>query len=507
MSNASALFRSLVIYGLCLPLAITLGYLLANPFEMTTFAVVISLLLTLLIPLFLRWHHPWLIAAWNMSAVVFFLPGHPRLWQVMALVSFGIAILQYTVNRKLRFLNVPSVTKPLLFLTAVVLITMRLTGGIGLKTLGSTSYGGKNYIGILTAVVGYFALTSRTIPPQRAKLYIALFFLSTATMAIGDLPVLLPSQMNFLYLVFPLLDSGNLALHGMAFNRLTGFSCLGEGVFAFMLARYGIRGIFLEPGKGLRPLVFVGICFISLLGGYRSSLVLYVMTFTVLFCLERLYHTRLLPVLLITGLLSGTLMVAFANRLPIMMQRALAILPINVDPAARLAAEASSTWRLEIWRNLLPQVPQYLILGKGYSFSARDLTIMQDAHDDQAGTELVGDYHNGPLSILIPFGIFGMIGFLWFLWAAFRVVYQNYQFGDPAYRTVNTFILAMLIVKVIMFFTVFGALVTDLMKIAGLIGFSISLNGGLAKPAVVTQAKVAFDRFKLHPSIRRPARA
>jgi hypothetical protein len=28
-----------------------------------------------------------------------------------------------------------------------------------------------------------------------------------------------------------------------------------------------------------------------------------------------------------------------------------------------------------------------------------------------------GDYHNGPLSILIPFGLFGMIAFLWLLGA------------------------------------------------------------------------------------------
>ena len=42
----------------------------------------------------------------------------------------------------------------------------------------------------------------------------------------------------------------------------------------------------------------------------------------------------------------------------------------------------------------------------------------------------------------------------------------------------------------------------------GLLGLSISLNGGVAKPIVVAaQPKVAFNRFKLHPSVRRPAGA
>ncbi|HNR72473.1 MAG TPA: hypothetical protein PKI07_13160, partial [Verrucomicrobiota bacterium] len=77
MSNASALFRSLIVYGLCLPLAVALGYLLANPLDLTTVVVVGSLCFILMIPIFLRWHHVWLIAAWNMSAVVFFLPGRP----------------------------------------------------------------------------------------------------------------------------------------------------------------------------------------------------------------------------------------------------------------------------------------------------------------------------------------------------------------------------------------------------------------------------------------------
>src|SRR5512136_1346763 len=98
MSNASALFRSLVVYGLCLPLAITLGYLLANPLELTTFAVVVIVLCTLTIPFFLRWHHAWLIATWNMSAVIFFLPGRPTVWTAMVAISFSIAVLQYTVN-------------------------------------------------------------------------------------------------------------------------------------------------------------------------------------------------------------------------------------------------------------------------------------------------------------------------------------------------------------------------------------------------------------------------
>jgi O-Antigen ligase len=513
MSNASGLFRSLVVYGVCLPLAVTLGYLLANPFEFTTFTVVGLVLFALLIPIFLRFHHTWLIVTWNMSAVLFFLPGHPPLAQGLAFISFTTAVLQYTINRNLKFLNVPSVTKPLLFLAAVVLITMRLTGGIGMKSLGSETYGGKNYIAILAAIVGYYALVSRRIPPNRALLYVSLFFLGAATLAIGDLPVVLPSGFNFIYTVFPLLGSGHQALQGEDFGmhaRITGLSFLGQGLFAFMLVRYGIRGIFLTSGKPWRAIAFIAIFLLGLLGGFRIILIIFIGTFTLLFFLERLHHTRLLPVLLLVALLGSTPMLIFANRLPFMMQRALSVLPINVDPEARMAAEATSEWRLAIWRNLLPQIPQYLILGKGYGFSGRELAIIGDTSRggaNQEGTELVGDYHNGPLSVLIPFGIFGMIGFLWFLWAGLQVVYQNYRFGDPAYREANAYIFASFLLKAILFFTVFGGLKGNLIEFTGMVGLSVSLNGGVAKPAVVPQPKVVFDRFKLHPSVRRPVGA
>ena len=59
-------------------------------------------------------------------------------------------------------------------------------------------------------------------------------------------------------------------------------------------------------------------------------------------------------------------------------------------------------------------------------------------------------------------------------------------------------------IKVIFFFTVFGALVSDLVMFAGLVGLSISLNGGVAKSAVAPQPAVVFNRFKLHPSAHRP---
>ncbi|MCX6926089.1 MAG: O-antigen ligase family protein [Verrucomicrobia bacterium] len=466
MSNAAGLLRSLIVYGLCLPLAIFLGYLLANPLDLNTIVVTGIILFLLLVPLLLRWHHTWLIAAWNMSAVIFFLPGRPPVWFGLAAISLIIGIMHYTINRNAKFLHVPSVMWPLLFLTGVVLVTMFLTGGIGLRILGSSSYGGRNYFGVFAAIVGYFALISRRIPPKRAGLYITLFFLGGATMAIGDLPLVLPREFSFIYLIFPVLKSGSEALQDT--------DVAGESAIAMRVTGLGFL-----------------------------SAVLLLMTFALQFYLERLHQTRMLPVLLIVMLLGGTLMAAFANRMPFMVQRSMAFLPVNIDPLARLSAAGTSEWRLQMWRELLPQVPKYLILGKGYSFSADEMFMTQFKRGME-GTILTGDYHNGPLSVIIPFGIFGAIGFLWFLWAGYRVLYQNFKFGDPAYIRLNTYLLAFYIVRAVFFLAVFGGLVADLALFVSIIGLSISLNGGVAKPVVALEPKVAYSRFKLHPSAQRP---
>ena len=118
---------------------------------------------------------------------------------------------------------------------------------------------------------------------------------------------------------------------------------------------------------------------------------------------------------------------------------------------AQRSADDTTEWRLNMWKNVLPQIPQYLILGKGYSFNAAELEVINSVRnggtDPTAAAETVGDYHNGPLSVIIPFGLFGVFGFLWFMAAAIRVLHQNYKYGPPAYSRYNTLILAYFVAK------------------------------------------------------------
>src|ERR1044071_9643670 len=162
MSNNTALLpKSLIIFAVCAPLALLVGYLLATPDQYLSFGVVSLVLAGLCIPLLLRWHHPALILGWNANMTIFFLPGEPSFWMLLAGASLFFSLLASLMDKQITFNNIPSITWPLLFLTAIVLVTAKLTGGIGLRSFGSDTFGGKKLFFVLAAVIGYFALSSQ----------------------------------------------------------------------------------------------------------------------------------------------------------------------------------------------------------------------------------------------------------------------------------------------------------------------------------------------------------
>lgn len=505
MFNAFALFRSLVIYGVCLPLAIILGYLVANPEDMTNDTIVLVVLGVLMIPIFLKWHHPFLILVWNMNALLFFLPGHPTFWLPAALTSFTISLLNYIVNRKQGFLPAPTITLPLLLLVGVVWLTARLTGGIGLRSAGGESFGGRRYITLFAAAIGFYAVIARPIPLDKAATYLKMYFLGAMPAIIGSLAGFLPSAFYIILMVFPS-DSIQLLSVTQDFGnpnssilRLGGLSVAGPAVFVTMIAIYGIRGIF-EPTKFWRIIIFSLSLGLSFFGGFRSSLIFAMFVFGAQFYYEGLMRSRLLPIIVVGVFVVSAFTLPFANKLPLSVQRTISFLPVDIDPNTRLDAQGSIEWRVGMWERVIQEVPKYLLVGKGYAIdpAAMEMSVrMNRGQDPYEGSLLAGDYHNGPLSVIVPFGIWGAITFLWFLWACFKVFYQHYKFGPPEIKHLNTLLLSYFVAKVIFFFTIFGSLYSDMPTFTGLIGLSIAMNGGVLVRAEKPAETPEFNRLKL----------
>jgi len=511
MTSSDTTIRALATYAVVLPLAILLGFISGSGVDWQFLTVVGMVLFVLATPLLMKWNHPLLFLTYNSSAVAFFLPGKPELWLVMAYGSFAMLIVEKSLVREKQFLPARSVLLPLLLMGLIVLVTGQLTGGFSAQIFGGSTFGGRRYFDMFGAIAAFLVIIAVRIPDQRIKLYIILFFLGGLANVITSIIPALPPSLWILANLFPVTTNdlgaitGDLDFGGpQSIGRFLGFGLAGEAGVCFLLAMHGIRES-LDRGKFLRLLLLLAVVAGGTLGGFRGYLVLVAMIILLVAFFEGVFRSRLLlpiigfAVLLIIGL------VMFSDQLPLSVQRTISVLPFKINPVARYEAQGSSEWRVNLWKAVWPEVPQYFWLGKGLSIQGRDLEIEERltrmkgvnfAHQVQL---LSGDYHSGPLTLIIPFGIWGVLAWIWFLWASIRALYLNHLHGSESLRKINTLLLAIFIAKPLNFLFIFGNVWSDFAGFVGLVAFSIALNGGILKPVrtAVEAARPAPIAYRL----------
>jgi len=510
MANTFVASRAHIIWGICLPLAILVGYLLADPVDQGSLAVFVLLAAVLSVPLVLKWHHTLLVLTWNAAIVPFVFPGMMSLWMALGVVTFAFGVLNRATSPANKFLCPMPVVIPLIFLLVIVAGTMISTGGMGARAFGSTKFGGKGYFYIAFAVIGFFGLVSQRIPLQRASLFAGLFFMSGITEAVSDLVYFIGPKAYGLLYIFPAGNASSLAAASEDINlqdniRIGGFGLAMVAVLTGMLCVYGVKGLldFKRPWRGLIVAVAFGFGACS---GFRSLLLLSVFTLMVLFFMEGLHRTKMLFVVAAVAVLVVGLLAAFVSDLPLPVQRAISFLPLDVHPMVRQEAQSSVDWRVDMWRSLLPEVPRYWFMGKGYLIDANALSLGFESLVRGVGSRweaaaLAGDYHNGPLSLVIPLGGLGVVAFVWFLIAGGRVLWANYRHGLDELRTINRFLLAYFLVRIVYFIFIFGSFYQEVFVFTGLVGISLCLNGGLrraesAEPEpVVEQEALAWNDY------------
>jgi hypothetical protein len=166
-----------------------------------------------------------------------------------------------------------------------------------------------------------------------------------------------------------------------------------------------------------------------------------------------------------------------------------------------------------MWQDLMPEIPKHLLLGKGYALSQEDLQMMgvdtsfRSVDASQIGLAISGDYHNGPLSVILPFGIWGVIAMVWLLGAGFKLLYRNFRYGEESVKAINRFLFALFLMRLVMFVFIVGGLSTDLWIFTGIFGLSVSLNGGMAKkPLQLAEHPVPLQHRRIlqpRPSFQR----
>jgi len=476
--------RGLLILGIVLPVALLVGYLLATPTDLMSISFIALLLLGISIPLLMKWHYPALILSWNSTIIIFFIPGLPAIWTGLAVFTLIAAILERTLAGKSRMIWVPSVSASLIVLFIVAAITAALRGGVGGHAFGSDLWGARRYLGVFGALLGYFALVSQSIPESSAERLASGYFLSGVTAIVSDLAYTLGPGFYFIFALFSSEIANLQAASQETIQRSTGLAWAAWSVSFFILLRYGIAGV-LDLRRFWRLPLLLLVISVGLFGGFRSTIVLLTLTFAVQFYFEGLVRTRFLPMAILTTVLVCALTLPFVDKLPLAVQRSLSFLPVDVDPIARRDAEGTVEWRLTMWKIVIREAQDYLLLGKGYGYSGTDYFLTQEAvrrglYSAIEDTLISGNYHNGILTVLIPFGPWGLVTFGWFCYTAIRVLHSNYRHGNPRLNRINTFLLSFFVSRLIFYVVFYGQFDLDLMIFTGTVGLSVALNGGVA---------------------------
>lgn len=474
------------LYLVAIPLALIVGISVADPTAPTSLLALAMVVCLGLAPVVIRYYHESLILSWNSALVVFFLPGRPSLAMALTALTLLMAVVKRAMIRQP--MNIPArmLTVPLLILAAIVAATAALTGGISGQAFGSEMWGARRYASVILGIAGFFALISQPIAPERASLLASLFVLSAVTAALSDLAFAM--EWYFLFLIFATDVAFLQAVSEQVgyFVRLTGVCWASWAVFNFLLLRYGLRGL-MNLARPWRMLFAIVALIGTLAGGYRSYIVLAAVMFLILFWLEGLHRTQFALFAVGFVVLVTVAMLPNVRSLPLAVQRSLSILPFDVDPIAKRDAQGTLDWRLEMWKVVLPEVPKHLFLGKGFAYSGTDYYLTQEAYrrgmirSSYEDTLISGNYHNGILTLIIPFGIWGLLAFGWFVIAAFVALVRNYRYGPPRLANINRFLLALYATRLFFYLTVYGQFDLDLPLLSGIAGMSIALNGGILR--------------------------
>lgn len=483
-NNTATISRTQVLYGLSMSLAALIGFFLAEPMRFGTWAV-LGLIASLLIwPLFIRWYHPLMVGSIHSVFMLALLPGSPPLWFVFAFCAFVVVVFSRCITADIRLMPPGGVGWALIGISIVVWCTAYVRG-FGMKAVGSESMGGKSYIYIMVAIMAYFVLVSRPVAPKHALSYMALFCLAGMTSVLSNVVYLAGGPFHTLFnFIDPSAAMGQAELQwdvqGQSIFRSGSMMHVSSAIIGYMLARFGVRGL-LDLSSPWRMLILLGCLCLGLFGGFRSFLASVAILLGVAFFLEGLHRTRHVVFVLVLGLLCLLGVMSLAEKLPMTVQRSLSFLPIQVDPRVKADAQGSLEWRYEMWKVLEQEIPQYLLLGKGYAI---DPTALQTSHFNahygfgiQAEwAVLSGHYHNGPLSVIIPFGIAGGVTFIWFLCVSLLRLRHLMRNCQPELLNINRILLAMFAAKTIFFIVFFGSFFSDLIAFVAVMGMAECLN-------------------------------
>jgi hypothetical protein len=387
-------------------------------------------------------------------------PGLPQdllVRDVLASFFVIVAIIHICTNHKSRS-SMFRAARWMAVLFSVIIVLHVAVRGIGIRALGSDSWGGMSYIRALIAAG--FLLYSNTFEFNKRELnfVVILYIIGLTIPGIAHTLFLLSDgaiyQQYFIIRKedWALLDTMRVVTSDVGVLRF--YFLTGVGAALIMLTLVYLPWRWIIPGLLTAfPLL--------LLSGFRNSIISMFLTlffFTLLYSKsQRLKRAGLF--------LSATIAVYFilmpiVHHLPDSFQRTLSILPgYNVSELAKMDAQGTIEWRMQIWSMMYKEIPDNLIIGRGFTSKSAAYEAVDPIfkHTPEFAYES-HNYHNGPLAILLDLGIPGLLITLGLLLMSFMpaLSIRRPPGQDDFLIRLFTYCLASQITSVVIFIFIYG---------------------------------------------------
>ena len=350
--------------------------------------------------------------------------------------------------------------KPLLIFFQFIIFITIIFRGIGLSFLDSESWGGFTYIILLTNIVFIFYIDRAVL--NESDWYKSIKYLTFLSL----LPVLIEIMYYFgitgfwnHFIPTPLEQVKEINTFGTRFQTANIASQM-IAVYAFFIFPRSLDRK--ENKKKFTFLIMISF-FLAGLSGHRIAIISISLFLLITILLnKRIEVKRSIKKVGIILILVYVIVLLSVGVLPYSFQRSVSFLPfIKVEESALTDASGSEDFRILIWRSVIDVIPKYFIFGKGVTFSSDYFHWIEATEPGSIEDFIItGNLHNGPLSLVISFGIFGFfIAMLLFFCTIIDINKVNKKVWSlPNLKSYFITIYSLFVVEVFVFIFIYGDL-------------------------------------------------
>ena len=339
------------------------------------------------------------------------IPFSVRDLAVMLVAAMAFALLALRIYR---FRNRWGLLDFLLILNLAQVACVFIAHPTGVRALASSTVGARPYFNVAIAVVAYVILSNQLLSAKLARKLPIFILIPEAISSVIVLLVRVKPSIGYVLGWFYTGFVPQRQVVGGGVERLN----IGTGTnLLTALCSYFRPVSLVSPAKPLRCFLFLVGLTLVLLSGFRSQL----LSVAAIFILASYFHRGISEALMVFGAMFFAVIVlvlvnSAIHPLPLSVQRTLSFLPGNWDSRAARDAELSTTWRVEMWKEVSKgtRYIRDIAMGDGFGFSRQELLAMErqqyrTGEFSQEDSLIVGAFHNGPLSAIRFVGIVGLI--------------------------------------------------------------------------------------------------